>query len=229
VGDLLGVFLEGLVTDLHRVEAPRDLDDGGAPEGGGELFRVDRGGGDDDLEVPAPSQEGFQHAQDEIDVEAALVRLVDDDRVVLVEKGVGLGLHQEDAVRHDLDEPLGRGAVLEADLVAHRAAGLLAHLLGDALGHRDGGHPARLRAADPAVDAPASLEAHLGDLRGLARAGLAGDDDDGVFADGLDDVRPAGGDGQGIGVTYRGQARPALLFLRGCPLEPPLEPVDRGL
>ena len=44
--------------------------------------RVDRRRGDDDLEVGAARQQLLEVAEDEVDVEAALVRLVDDDRVV---------------------------------------------------------------------------------------------------------------------------------------------------
>ena len=45
-----------------------------------------------------------QVAQDEVDVEAALVRLVDDQRVVRREPAVAANLVQQDAVGHDLDQ-----------------------------------------------------------------------------------------------------------------------------
>jgi hypothetical protein len=45
--------------------------------------RVDRGGGDDQLEVGPLRQQPLEVAEQEVDVEAALVGLVDDDRVVL--------------------------------------------------------------------------------------------------------------------------------------------------
>jgi hypothetical protein len=43
-----------------------------------EALRVDRGRGDDDLEVGPAGQQPLQVAEDEVDVQAALVRLVDD-------------------------------------------------------------------------------------------------------------------------------------------------------
>jgi hypothetical protein len=64
---------------------------------------VDRGRRDDDLEVRALRQQLLEIAQQEIDVEAALVRLVDDDRVVGAERAIGDGLGEQDAVGHQLD------------------------------------------------------------------------------------------------------------------------------
>ena len=48
----------------------------------GEALRVDRGRGDDDLEVGAGGQQPLEVAEDEVDVQAALVGLVDDQGVV---------------------------------------------------------------------------------------------------------------------------------------------------
>ncbi len=76
----------------------------------------------------------------------------------------------------------------EADLVADGGAHLGAEFLGDPLGHGAGRDPAGLGVADLAGDAPAELEADLGQLGGLARAGLAGDDDDLVAGDDRGDL-----------------------------------------
>ena len=142
-----------------------------------ERLRVDRGGGDDQLEILAAREQAFQIAEQEIDVQAALVGFVDDDRVVFGEVAVALRFGEQDAVGHQLDVSLRAGAIVEADLAADLAAPVDVQLLGDAA--RDGkrGHAARLRAADLGFDAQAGFEAHLGNLRGLARTGFAGDDD----------------------------------------------------
>jgi hypothetical protein len=47
-----------------------------------EAFRIDGGRGHHDLQVGPPRQQLAQVTEQEVDVEAALVRLVDDDRVV---------------------------------------------------------------------------------------------------------------------------------------------------
>ena len=60
-------------------------------------------------------------AQDEVDVEAALVRLVDDQRVVLAEHPVAGQLGQQDAVGHQLDQRVVADLVGEPHLPADRA------------------------------------------------------------------------------------------------------------
>ena len=74
----------------------------------GEPLRVDGRRGDDHLEVGAAGQQLLEVAEDEVDVEAALVRLVDDQRVVAAQHPVGLDLGQQDAVGHQLDQRVAR-------------------------------------------------------------------------------------------------------------------------
>ena len=192
---------ERSVADLDRVGAPRDLDDGRRPFGGracrhlrevsGEPLGVDRRGGDDELEVGATRQELLEVAEQEVDVEAPLVRLVDDDRVVATQLAVALELGEQDAVGHHLDPGVRRGPVGEADLVADLRPQRRLQLGREALRDRAGRDPAGLGVPDhpaAAARAAAELETDLGQLGGLARAGLAGDDDDLVVADGRRDV-----------------------------------------
>ncbi len=93
-------------------------------------------------------QQLLQITQQKIDVEAALVGLVDDQGIVLVEVGVLLDLRQQDAVGHQLDVGLGPGAVAEAHLVAHRAARLHPQLTGDTGSEGAGRDAPRLGMAD---------------------------------------------------------------------------------
>ena len=88
----------------------------------GEPLGVDGGGGDDDLEVGSARQQLLEVAEDEVDVEAALVRLVDDQRVVLPQHPVALDLGEQDAVGHQFDEGVVAGAGGEPDLVADGVA-----------------------------------------------------------------------------------------------------------
>ena len=120
-------------------------------------------------------------AEQEVDGEAALVRLVDDDRVVLAEHPVAVDLVQQDAVGHQLDAGVLADPVGEAHLVADQPADLFAQLFGDALGDGAGRDASRLGVADARA---AELQQDLRQLRGLARPGLAGHDDDLVVADG---------------------------------------------
>ncbi|MEY9210640.1 hypothetical protein ABH917_000086 [Thermobifida halotolerans] len=196
VGDGVGVIvvvrqrlrLQRPVAHLDRVGAARDLDDGGVVEVPGEALGVDGGGGDDHLQVGAAGQQLPEVAEDEVDVEAALVGLVDDEGVVAAQHPVPLDLGQQDAVGHELDEGVVAGGVGEADLVAHGLAQRAAQLLGDAFGDGARGQSPRLGVADLAEDAPAQLQTDLGQLGGLARTGLPRHDHDLVVAHGGQNV-----------------------------------------
>ncbi len=194
----------------HRRRTP-----GGIGEMPGEALGVERGRGDDELEVGAPGQQRAQVAEQEVDVEAALVRLVDDDRVVGGEQRIGLRLGEQDAVGHQLDVAGRAQLVGEADLVAHCLAERAVQLLRDAGGGGARRQPARLRVADEARGAATEREADLGQLRGLARARLTADDDDLVRGEHAGDLlapprhRQLGGE---IRLRQRRDAR-----CQGCP------------
>ena len=199
---------EGTVADLDRVRAARHLDDrrrldqaaraGSAlprAEMARETTRIDRRRRDDDLQVRARGQQARQVTQDEVDVQTALVGLVDDERVVAAQHRIRLDFRQQNTVRHELDEGRGADLVRETHLIADHLAALAAHglaqLVGDAI--RDGAcrEPARLGVTDHACHAAAQLHADLRQLRRLTRAGLARHDDHLVVADGARSRRGA--------------------------------------
>ena len=138
------------------------------------------------------------------------MRLVDDQRVVLPQHPVALDLGEQDAVGHQFDEGVVAGAGGEPDLVADGVAEVGAEFVGDAFGDGAGGEPARLGVADDALHSAAEFEAHLGDLGGLAGAGLAGDDHDLVVPDGFEQVVAAGADRQLLRVADRRDGGAAL-------------------
>jgi hypothetical protein len=170
----------------------------------GEALGVDGRARDDDPQVGPAGEQPLQVAEQEVDVEAALVRLVDDDRVVAAELAIVVDLVQEDAVGHHLDARGLARPIGEAHLVADEVAELDAQLLGDAL--RDGprGDATRLRVRDPLAT---KLEADLRQLGRLARSGRAGHDHDLVVPDGARDLLALPRDGQVRGVGDHGERR----------------------
>ena len=80
--------------------------------------------------------------------------------------------------------------------MADRAAEFCLQFLRDARGGGARGDAPRLGMADEPVDATAQFEQDLGELRGLARAGLAADDYHLVFGNRLRDVGAARADRQ---------------------------------
>ena len=78
------------VADLYRIGATGDFKNGSPAEGFGELLGVDGGGGNDYLEIPPFWQEIPQDSQNQIDIEAPLVGLIDNQGIVAVEKAVAL-------------------------------------------------------------------------------------------------------------------------------------------
>ncbi|GAA1998587.1 hypothetical protein GCM10009755_02400 [Brevibacterium samyangense] len=179
---------EGPVPHLDGEGPTGDGDDRGAAEVLGEGLRVDRRRGDDDLELGTFRQESGEEAHEEVDVEAAFVRLVDDDDLVVAQQRVVLEFGEEDAVRHHLDPGVLLDLRGETHLIADALPELLAEFLREATGDRAGGDPARLGVADHPGDTEAEFEADLRDLGRLARTGLTGDDDDLVLPDRLRDL-----------------------------------------
>ena len=82
---LVGV-VDRPIADLHGVGAPRNRKDGRGFSVEfkvlGKALGVDRGRGDDHLEVLALLQHALEVPEQKVDVDRALVRFVDDDRVV---------------------------------------------------------------------------------------------------------------------------------------------------
>ena len=202
-------LLEGAVTHLHREGAARDHDHRcralATGKVVGKALRIDRCRGDDQLQIGPARQQLAQVAQQKIDVQAALVCLVDDQAVVGPKERIGLGFGQQNAVGHELDRGTRGQPVLKAHLVAHHLAQRGFKLVGDALGHAGGGDAARLCVADQVaalarmVDAaPAHAQQDLGQLRGLARAGFATHDDHLMARDGAGNVLAPGRNGQAL-------------------------------
>ena len=204
------VFTRRAVADFHRIGAPADVQHRRATEVGGEFLRVDGCRGDDDFEVGAARSETVQVAEEEVDVEAALVRLIDDDDFVLREVRVGKGFGEQHAVGHQFDDGGVAGFFVKTHLVANGITERRIELLGDARGDAARGDAARLGVGDGTACAKAEGETKLRQLCRLPRTGFAADDDDLMLADEAEDVvfrrqhRQVGGE---FWLQQRGTAR----------------------
>ena len=162
-------------------------------------FRVDGRRSNDHLEIRTLSQNLLQITKQKINVQAAFVRLVDDQRVILAEPRIALRFSEQDAVGHQLDVGLRRRAVGKADLVADHAAQFAIELLRHPRRRRPRRDAPWLRVADQPGRAAPEFKAYLGNLRRLARAGFAADDHHLIFFDQRGNLGAPGIDRQIVG------------------------------
>ncbi len=183
---------ERTVAHLNRIQPAGNLDHRGRlvanREMSGKTLRIDGRRCDDQLQIRPAREQLLQIAKQEIDVQAALVRLVDDDRVVLLQERISLRFSQQDAVSHQFDRGALAYRIIEANLEADMFSRLGTQLMRNALGSRGGGDAARLRVADQACLPPPQLKTNLWQLRRLAGTGFAANDDDLMATDGLGNV-----------------------------------------
>ena len=123
---------------------------------------------------------------------AALVKLVEDDGREIGEERIGLQPRGQDALGDDEQPGVGAEPAVEAHLPADLAAERPAALVGDARGDRTGGHAARLQQDDRAVG-----DERGRDARRLAGAGRRGDDRGARAPEVVDDLSMNGSIGSG--------------------------------
>ena len=193
--------VQGTPADFHGIGAARNVEDRSGLAVGvgkvvGKALGVDRRGRDDHLEVGALREKALQVAKQKVDVDASLVRFVDDDRVVGAKKGIGLGFRKENPVRHEFDRRPRMSLVGKAHLVAHDVTQVRLQFFGDALRNGTRRNAARLRMGDHARFAASGHHGDLRELRRFARPRFAADDDDAVFAHGANELFAVFGDGE---------------------------------
>src|SRR5690606_7068484 len=139
---------QGPVANIHRIGAPTDLNHRRLIEEFAKAFNFNGGGGDSNPQVRALGQKVFQVAQQEIDVEAALVGFVNNQGVVTVQKPVMLNFCQQNTVGHHLDTGKLRGVIGKTNLIDHLLTDMLTQLLGNTTGDTAGGNSSWLGMTD---------------------------------------------------------------------------------
>ena len=156
------IFGQRLVHQVNRVTPAGYLDHRRAIEMPGKLFCIDCRGGNQQLEVRASRQQGFQISQQEVDIQAALVRLVDDDGVVGVQVAVMHRFRQQNTIGHELDVTTGAAAFPEPHLVTYHSAQITLQFFGYPFRHGPCSDPSWLGTGNQATRSPAGLEAEFG-------------------------------------------------------------------
>ena len=136
----------------------------------------------------------MQITEQKIDVQAALMRLVDDQGVVFEQITIVPNLSQQHAVGHQLDMGLITDVIAKTDLVADAAADFLSQLGGDTQGKAARRNPSGLGVPDAPVDPTPDIQADLRQLGRFARPGLSAQHDHLVGPDQPTDLVEAFGD-----------------------------------
>ena len=172
------------VAHFDGVAPSRHLDDRGVAEKGGESAGIDGGGAHDNRQVAAPAHETLEMTEQHVDVEAALVRLVDDDGAVFTKSRVRLDFGEQNAVGHELETAAPRNPTIETHLVAHQFPDSGSGFRGDPRRHTACRDAPGLSVSDASSLVRPLDEAHFRKLGGLPRTGIATDDHHAVLAQG---------------------------------------------
>ena len=193
---IIRLFHNRAIAHFHGIRASRHLNNRRIVEVLRETFRVDGRGGDDHFQIRATRQQLFQVAEQEVDVQAALVRFVNDDGVVLHQQAILLNFRQQNTVGHQLDHGVIAHVVAESHLVADAAARLRLQLFGNTVGNGARRQTTRLGMANQAFYPAAQLHTDFRQLGGFPRTGFTRDNHHLVVAYGLKNVLFLLADGQ---------------------------------
>ena len=192
VGGVVVFAAEGPIPHLNRKRASAYFNDWNDAAVRGEVRcefgRVDRGRSDNEFEIGPNGQKLVEEPEQEVDVEAAFVGLVDNDRVVPAQLSVSAYLGEQNAVGHNFDASVIFDVVGEAHGESDGLANRATEFIGDSLSDGAGGEATGLGVTDHAFDAAPEIETNLGQLRALAGARLAGDHHHLVITDGGADL-----------------------------------------
>ena len=103
MGLIVFIFILCGIFYVHRIHSTGNLNNRSIIECPGEFFRIDVGGSNDESEILSTFDQSFQDPQQEIDIQAALMRFINDKGVILIQIRVRLGFGKQHAVCHDFD------------------------------------------------------------------------------------------------------------------------------
>ena len=167
------IFHRRTVLEVDWIAPAAYLDDRCIAEVGGETLRIDGCRGNHQLELGTFPQDSLQITEQKIDIETALMSLIDNQRVVVLEPPIAGELSKQNTVGHDFDVSPWTQGVLEPDFVAHPL--LVTELAREPTGHATRRDPAGLGMSNETRDPAAHLEANLRYLGRFTRPGFTTD------------------------------------------------------
>ena len=173
------------VVVIDTESAPLHIDNRSPVEKLRKRRRIHRRRRNNELDIAAPLQQQLHVAEQKINIQTALVRFVNNNRVIAAQIPIRLRLRQQNTVRHHLETRLRPRPVIETHLIAHVITDLAAHLIRNAASHRHRRQSARLRAAQHPRALPRHLQRNLGQLCRLAAARLTHNNHHAVAAQSL--------------------------------------------
>ena len=194
---------QGAISNIYRKGTTADFNHRRFVEKLAEALHLDRGRGDDDFQIRALRQQLLEIAEQKINIQAALVGLIDNQRVIAIQKTVMLHFCQQDAVGHYLDPGRFRGVVGKPHLVPDLLPYRLTQFFGNPAGNTARGDTPGLGMANKPADAPPQVQANLRNLSGFTGPGLTSNDHHLMVVDGITDVLDAIADRQPCGKGHR--------------------------
>src|SRR5215471_4444360 len=126
-------------------------------------------------------------AKQEINIQAPLMRLIDDDGVILREQWLALSLGEQNAIGHQFDVSFRTGPVVKADLTTHLPSPSDIQFVGNPSRYRQRRNATGLSAADFRFNSQTPFEAHFRELCRFPRASFACNYNDLIGANRLHD------------------------------------------
>ncbi len=156
------VFLGGTVFNVHGIGAAGYLNNRCIIEVLRETLYIDGRRGDNHFQVGALGENIFQIAEQEVDIQAPFMGLVDNQGIVAVQQSVILNIGEQNTVSHQFNQRVIADLLTETNLITDRFAKWLLQLLSDTVGYRPGRNATRLGVADHAGDAATELKTNFG-------------------------------------------------------------------
>ena len=158
-----------------------------------------------------------QIPQQKIDIQTALVRFINNNRIVLIQIRIALNLRQQHPIRHHLDPRLGHRLILKPNFAPHLGTPRNLQLLCNAPRHGQRRHAPRLSTRNFCRHTAASLQTHFGQLCRLPRSRLTRHNHHRMFSNRPDNLILPRCNRQRFWIRHRQRILPAVFPQRRRP------------